>query len=176
MIPREYVEQAQVTNWPLRIALVLIVFIVIALVLAGMWRGWQGRMRRQSDLPLPEQSGAGPWVQEAAGMFLGTARAGDWLDRIVIADLGVPSRGVMRIGPNGVWVEREGARSLFIPADDVVDARRDRGVAGRVREKEGVFVLTWRLGQTVVDTGFRADDAAEQRDLLDGVIAWVRQS
>lgn len=176
MIPREYVEQAQVTNWPLRIVLVAVVIAVMAFVVWGMWRGWQGRLRRQSDIPWPAETGDGPWTISTPGLFLGTSRAGDWLDRIVIADLGVPSRGIIHGGPHGIWIEREGARSVFIPADAIVGGRRDRGVAGTVREKEGVLVLTWQLGEAVIETGFRADDSAKQRDLLNGVMAWVEPS
>jgi hypothetical protein len=176
VIPREYLEQAQVTNWPLRIALVAVVIAVIGLVVWAMWRGWQGRLRRQSDLPWPAETGDGPWTIDAPGMFLGTSRAGDWLDRIVIADLGVPSRGTIHSGQSGLWIERIGARSVFIPAGAVVGVRLDRGVAGTVREKEGVLVLTWQLGESLIETGFRADDSAKQRDLLNGVMAWVGQS
>lgn len=175
MIRAEYVEQATVTNWPLRIALVAVVIAVIALVLWGMWRGWQGRLRRQGDLPLPAVEGVGPWVVEVPGLMVGSSRAGDWLDRIVIGDLGVPSRGVLRCGPAGVWLDRIGARSVFIPVADLVAVRADRGVAGMVKEKGGVIVVTWRLGEAEIETGIRADDPTEQRTLLDGVMALVEQ-
>lgn len=171
----DFVEQAPVTNWPLRILLVGVVVAITALVLWAMWRGWQGRLRRQADLPMPAADAPGPWQMATEGMMLGTATGGDWLDRIVVADLGVPSRAVMHIADSGVWLERTGARSVFIPSPQIHGARLDRGVAGMVREKEGVLIVTWQLGDRLVDTGFRADDPTAQRRLLDGVMALVEQ-
>jgi hypothetical protein len=173
---QQYVEQAQVTNWPLRIALVGIVVAVIGLVIWAMWRGWQNRLHRQGDIPAPAAVGEGPWQGRSAGLFLGSSRHGDWLDRIIVADLGIPSRADVMWGPQGVWCERVGARSVFIPRADIVSVRRDRGVAGMVREKDGVLVLTWRLGQTLIDTGFRADDPDAHHALLDGVVGLVERT
>ena len=48
--------------------------------------------------------------------------------------------------------------------------RTDRGVAGTVRSKDGMVVVTWRLGDRVVDTGFRADAAADHATVLDGLV------
>jgi len=173
---QQYVEQAQVTNWPLRIALVGVVFAVIAVIVWGMWRGWRNRLRRQSDIPEPAEQGPGPWDAQVDGLFLGSSRNGDWLDRIMVADLGIPSRAVFSWGPHGVWCDRIGARSLFIPCEAIVSVRRDRGVAGMVREKDGVFVVTWQLGEVLIDTGFRADDPHEQHALLDGVMGLVKRT
>jgi hypothetical protein len=175
VISSDFVEQAPVTNWPLRILLVGVVMAITALVLWAMWRGWQGRLRRQGDLPMPASDAPGPWQMAAEGMMLGTSSSGDWLDRIVVADLGVPSRSVMHFADSGVWIERIGARSVFIPSPQIRGVRLDRGVAGMVREKDGVLVVTWQLGDRLVDTGFRADDPATQRRLLDGVMALVEQ-
>lgn len=176
VISAEFVEQAPVTNWPLRILLVGVVVAITAWVLWAMWRGWQGRLRRQADLPMPASDAPGPWQMATEGMMLGTSSSGDWLDRIVVADLGVPSRAVMHVADRGVWIERTGARSVFIPASQMRDVRLDRGVAGIVREKDGVLVMTWQLGDRLVDSGFRADDPAAQRRLLDGVMALVEQA
>ncbi len=169
----DFVEQAPVTNVPLRVLLVLIVLAVVALVLWGMWRGWKGRQVRQMDIPAPLR--AGPEGTEyslvVAGQFLGSARHGDWLDRIAVHDLGVRSRGRACVGAAGIWFDRDGARSVFLPAQAVLDVRVDRGIAGVVRERDGVLVVTWQLGATRIDTGFRADDSEDQVALLDGCMA-----
>ena len=169
----DFVEQAPVTNLPLRILLVLVVVAVVALVLWGMWRGWKGRQARQADIPAPEVAGPEGAVYPlvVAGQFVGSARHGDWLDRIAVHDLGVRSRGWARVGAVGIWFDREGARSVFIPAQDLQDVRADRGIAGTVRERDGVIVVTWQLGATRIDTGFRADDREDQVALLDGCMA-----
>ena len=169
----DYVEQAQVTNWPARVVLVVVVLALIALALWGMRRGWRNRAARQADLPAPLESPPVSAVlsEPVDGLFAGTGTHGDWMDRIVVFDLGVRSRAAVSWGPDGIWFDRAGARSLFVPADDVAAVRTDRGVAGTVRSKDGMVVVTWRLGDRVVDTGFRADASAEHDTVLDGLVA-----
>ena len=170
---QSYSEQAEVTNWPARVALVLVVLALIALALWGMRRGWVNRERRQSDLPAPaDQPPAGAVLSDPIeGLYAGTGVNGDWMDRIVVFDLGVRSRGSLAFGRAGVWLARDGARSLFIPGEAIVGVRADRGVAGTVRSKDSMVVVTWRLGDRVLDTGFRADASSDHRTVLDGLVA-----
>ena len=173
-----FTEQAQVTNWPLRLALVAVMVLIIAAALWGMRRGWVARTKRQSDVPAPHpwggpapesQDGATP--MEVAGVYLGTATAGDWLDRIAVHGLGARSRVRLSWSGEGIAVDRDGAPSFLIPAADVQGVRIDRGVAGTVRARDSVVVITWRLGDRILDTGVRADDADGHRTLLDGLMA-----
>lgn len=167
----DYTQQAEVTNWPARIVLVVVVLILIALALLGMRRGWQNRKARQDWIAQPAQEPSDPThlSEPVEGLFLGTATAGDWMDRIVVFDLGVRSRAQVSWGNEGIWLDRTGARDVFIPAADVVGIRLDRGVAGTVKAKDSVVMVTWRLGDAVLDTGFRADDSAGHRSVLDGL-------
>lgn len=175
MVPiAAYTEQATVSNWPARIALVLGLLALIVLALLGMRRGWRNRQLRQADIPEPMAhgtSGYDVWEAEVPGVFLGTSRAGDWLDRIAVHDLGVRSRAVCRIGEGGIWFDRDGARSVFIPSTHVCAVRTDRGVAGTVRSADSVVVVTWELGRAVIESGFRADAGEGQRTLLDRCMA-----
>ena len=88
-----------------------------------------------------------------------------------LGDLGVRSRASASCSSDGIWLDRTGARSVFIPAADVVRLRLDRGVASTVRAKDSVIVVTWRLGDATIDTGFRADDTPGHRAVLDGLAA-----
>lgn len=160
-------ESATVTQWPLRIALVMLMVALIAVVLLGMRRGWKARAARQSDVPAPpadglEQATLGP----VPGVYVGSSSAGDWLDRIVVHDLGVRSRADLLAGPAGVLFERTGARDVFVARSALRGVRADRGIAGKAYERDGVLILTWELGGRLVDTGFRADVAAEQAEAL----------
>lgn len=172
LIHADITAQAPVTNWPLRILLVALVVAVVVLVILAMRRGWNGRAERQSDIPAPPAAPAaldpcllGP-VQ---GLYVASTTAGDWLDRIVVHDLGVVSRAEIEVGPQGVLVRREGARQLFIPREALLEARPERGIAGKVYERGGVLILTWRLGGRLVDTGLRADTADEQAAIISAV-------
>ena len=170
VIAEGFTEQAQVTNWPLRLALVAVMVLVIAAALWGMRRGWVARTRRQLDVPAPQ-----PWEGTSqagvAGVYLGTSTAGDWLDRIAVHGLGTRSRVRITWSGEGIAVDREGAPSFLIPASDVQGIRIDRGVAGTVRARDSVVVITWRLGDRILDTGVRADDGDGHRTLLDGLMA-----
>lgn len=163
----DYAEQADVTNWPGRVLAVAITLALIALALWGMRRGWLNRQRRQADIVAPRQEpGAMSFAVDEPGLFIGTSRHGDWLDRIAVHDLGVRSQAVCHVGSDGLWLERQGAADVVIPAGDLVEVRVDRGVAATVRSKDSVLVFSWNLGEVRVDTGFRPSTADGQQRLL----------
>lgn len=160
---------APVTNWPERLLLTGLVALAVVAVLALMRLGWVRRGRRQQDIaplppvpPLPEQGLALSAVQSR---YLGTTRGDDWLDRVVVRGLGVPSAAQVSVGAEGLWCLRTGAPDLFIPAGQLVDARHDRGHAGKVYEGGGVLVLRWRHEGVTLETGLRVRDAAVAEDL-----------
>ena len=164
---------APVTQWPERIMLVLAMLAVIALVLLAMRAGWRRRATLQQAYPapaLPPESMSAPQGAPVPGVFLGTTHHGDWLDRVVVHDLGVRSRALAEVGVDGLALRREGARDLLIPPGDMRQASLGRGIAGKAYERDGVLVVTWDLGGRLVDTGFRADTAEGQQALLDSVL------
>ena len=170
----EYTQQATVTNWPLRIVLVGVMLAIIGFGVWGMRRGWVNRQRRQADIPAPFDvaPGESAWIVSVPGTYLASARADDWLDRVAVHELGVPSRVTAHVGQLGIWLEREGARSVFIPGSAAVSARVDRGIAGEVRDKGSVVIVRWQLGDGLLDTGVRPATAEDQRQLtaaLDGI-------
>lgn len=172
------------TDAQLRALLTGLVVLVALAVLGLMLRGWRRRGRSQADLPAPSGLplvGSADAPAEApddaspvrlgpvAGRYLATTTSGDWLDRIVVYGLGVPSRAEVSVREDGVLVSRTGARDLFVPADDVSGARLDRAIAGAVYEDGGLVVLTWRLGDRRLDTGFRADQPDRHAALVEAV-------
>jgi hypothetical protein len=169
----DYTEQAQVTNWPARIGLVVVMLLIIGFALWGMRRGWVNRQRRQADIPAPADHPPTDAIlgDPVPGLYAGSGVHGDWMDRIAVFDLGVRSRGTLAWGSTGIWIEREGARSVWIPGEAVQGIRSDRGVAGTIRSKDGMAVVTWQLGDRVLDTGFRADAGADHAAVLDGLMA-----
>lgn len=169
-----FTEQADVTQWPQRLLLIGIMFVLIALTLLAMRRGWRRRQGRQGHIPIPMFAPPASWSPVAPGvqgLFLGTATSGDWLDRVAVHGLGVRSRGSLSWGLGGVFISREGAPNLFI--SEPIAVRVDSGIAGTVRAKGSVLVISYRLGDVVVESGFRADVGAEHEAVLDGVMATV---
>lgn len=146
-----------------------------ALCMYGMRRGWVNRARRQADLPdFPAAPGelAEPLELPAeTGFYVGTTRAGDWQDRIVVGDVGHRAEAVAKLHRSGLLLDRTGASPLWIPAESLRDARVDHKLANKVVPGAGLLVVTWQLGDHTLDTGFRADDKAPQTKLAEAVRA-----
>ncbi|MFD5647129.1 hypothetical protein ACFWIP_36410, partial [Streptomyces anulatus] len=62
-----------------------------------------------------------------------------------------------------------GAADFFIPADALREARLDKALAGKVLPEGGLLIITWAHGETLIDSGFRSDHAAEHQAWVDAV-------
>ncbi|OJX94358.1 MAG: hypothetical protein BGO96_15790 [Micrococcales bacterium 73-15] len=154
------------------------VCVLIALVALGaMWWGWRRRARRTgaglAELtepwePFPADAPGGLVVE---GIYVSTTTAGDWLDRIAAAGLGVRSAVTAYVDERGLLLARRGAPDVAVPARDLVVARRERGIAGKVADAGGLVVVRWRLGDRELDTGVRPRYSRDLDRLVDAVNA-----
>lgn len=153
-----------------RVWLVLICLALLGLALVGMRLGWRNRGRRQADLPVlpnvPDQLGE-PALPPLDGVYVGTAFVSSWQDRVVHGGLGARANATVSAHPEGVLIDREGAGPVFLPAASITGSRLAPGLAGKVVGPGGLLVISWRLGEAELDTGFRADDKTVYPD-------WVR--
>ncbi|WP_085529534.1 hypothetical protein [Kocuria massiliensis] len=151
--------------------------ILAALVFALIAWGWRSRTTRQAgiaDVPHVPQELEGSTAEFACHVqYVCTTTAGDWLDRIAVHGLGVKSNGQALVYPEGLIVTRDGSRDLWIPRDSIEVLRRESGMAGKFVEKDGLAVISWRLGDRLVDTGLRTRRAADTPELLDRLRAHV---
>lgn len=159
-------KSAAVTDWPARIGWLVGILLFIALVYWLMREGWKWRGTLQSDLPEPPSAPeeTGPARLELSGRYHGSTTAGQWLDRIVAHGLGTRSRAELTLTDLGLEVERPGANDFFVPAAALRGARLDKGIAGKVLPEGGLLVVTWALGDKLIDSGFRSDHAAEHAE------------
>ena len=156
-----------------RALLVLACVAFVLLVLAGMRLGWRNRSRRQAallpELPaVPDRLGAlrlGPHD----GLYVGSSFAASWQDRVVYRELGNRAAGRISWYDAGLLVDRDGASTVFVPADAVTGARLAPGLAGKVVGAGGLLVLQWRCGDQLIDTGFRADDKRAYPQWIDAI-------
>ncbi len=140
--------------------------------LALMRRGWRRRAARQAGLPaLPEPpAGLGPdVVPPLTGLYLGTTLSGQWLERIAAQGLGGRATARLRLVPEGLVVLREGEPDAFVPRADLLRATVTDAQAGKWIGEGGVLLVTWRLGDAEVDSGFRADDHSVHAAWADAV-------
>lgn len=144
---------------------------VIAVVFVLMGIGWRNRLRRQSDVEqLPAvPAELGEPLATADGQYVASTTAGDWLDRIAVHDLGIRTNAELSVHPEGVLFDRAGATALFIPLADLTGVRQDSGMTGKFVEKDGLLVLSWKLGSHELDTGFRTRRGAEKATLYESL-------
>jgi hypothetical protein len=149
----------------------IITVAIIAVVLLMIWTGWRNRLKRQADveqLPaVPEAPGTA--LEVAEGQYVASTTAGDWLDRIAVHGLGIRTNATLAIYAHGVLIDRSGAPAVYIPTADLTGVRQDSGMAGKFVEKDGLLVLSWKLGSHELDTGFRTRRAADKTALFESL-------
>lgn len=149
----------------------IITVAIIAVVLLMIWTGWRNRLKRQADVEeLPDVPAApGTALESAEGQYVASTTAGDWLDRIAVHGLGLRTNATLAVYPHGVLFDRSGAPAVYIPAADLTAVRQDSGMAGKFVEKDGLLVLSWKLGSHELDTGFRTRRAADKATLFESL-------
>lgn len=162
----------EVTQWPLRLALVALMVLIILGVLLLMLRSWR-KMRRGDryglfDLPAPMTQAPQGFMpgEEVEALFLGTSVHGQWLSKVLIHDLGTRSRARVSWDSSGILIERDGAADIYIPRTSLVELTLGSGVAGTVRAKDSVVIFVWNLGAHRIATGVRADTAQGHQQLI----------
>ncbi|MFF2202808.1 hypothetical protein [Streptomyces sp. NPDC058145] len=162
-------KSAEVTDWGARIGWLVGLALFVALLYWLMREGWKWRGTLQGDLPAPPSAPdeTGPVRLSMSGRYHGSTTAGQWLDRIVAHGLGTRSRAELTLTDAGLEVERPGATDFFVPTAALRGARLDKGIAGKVLTEGGLLVVTWALGDRLIDSGFRSDHAAEHTEWAD---------
>jgi hypothetical protein len=148
----------------IRTLLTIAAVLVFVLVIAGLRLGWRHRGARQAGLaplPLVPAEPGRELTAPVTGLYVGTTYATSWQDRVVHAGLGRRADAVLTVHDRGVLLERAGDEAVFVPADALVDARLEPALAGKVVGAGGLLVIRWRLGDTDLDTGLRADDKSQ---------------
>lgn len=147
-----------------------------------MYRGWLGRARRQApligDLPTtPLDADGQPTLGDlqygpVSGLYTGSSMAPSWQDRIALGAKGTGAwgfRAVINVSryPGGYLIERSHGDPLWLANDAIVAIRPESVSAGKVMTRDALLVFRWRLPTgTEIDTGFRADDKSQYRQLV----------
>lgn len=171
-------ESAQVTSWPSRLLLTVIVLAVAAGVLLLMRRSWRRRAVRQADIPAlptaPDDQELTSIGDPVAGTYIGSVTAGAWLDRI--AAHGLANRGPATFHPfdEGLAIDRDGAGRLFIPRAAARSVRLDRGLSGRVYGRDGIIVVEWLWGEQLLESGLRVAAKSQRASLVETLQEWIK--
>ncbi|MFG2599919.1 hypothetical protein [Streptomyces sp. NPDC048462] len=166
-------KSAEVTDWSARISWVIGLAVLVAFVYWLMRQGWKWRGSLQSGLSdlatRPDGFADGEKLLTLTGRYHASTTAGQWLDRIVAHGLGTRSRVELTLTEQGLDVVRPGAADFFVPAADLREARTDKALAGKVLPEGGLLVITWALGDRLIDSGFRSDHSAEHPAWVEAV-------
>ncbi|WNI25873.1 hypothetical protein [Streptomyces sp. ITFR-16] len=166
-------KSAEVTDWSARISWVIGLLVFIAFVYWLMRQGWKWRGSLQSGLAAPSTTpdgfADGEKLLTLTGRYHASTTAGQWLDRVVAHGLGTRSRVELTLTEQGLDVVRPGATDFFVPAADLREARIDKALAGKVLPEGGLLIITWALGDQLIDSGFRSDCSAEHPAWVEAV-------
>jgi hypothetical protein len=156
-------EQAQVTDWPVRMLLVAATAAVIALALLALRRGWRNRAKRQ-DLslpPVPAELLTGTDESPATeGSYIGTIEQGRLLERVVAG--GARSRADVVVAPAGVLIAKHGDPPLFITRGAITGLSTSPGMLQRYFGRHGLLMIDWVWADKPVTTGVWFNDATDQ--------------
>jgi hypothetical protein len=153
-----------------RFWLTLAVLAVCVLAGYGLLVGWRHRAQRQAGLPelpsVPEDFGPA-LATPLTGLYVSTTTAGNWQDRIVARGLGRRANATAELTADGVLIDRIDDDAIFLPAGSLTAVGTAPGIAGKVMGlPNGVLIVSWRLGDVELDSGFRADDPQLQADWI----------
>lgn len=174
-------EQAQVSDWPMRILLTALTLAVIAFFFTLIARSWRRRANRQKgigELPtvpaeVAEEIESGT-LQATEVRYVGTASAVNWNDKIAYAGLANRGFAYVSVHGQGVVIDRDSAVTLFIPKDAIVNVSLVKGVSGRAFGKEGVVAIRWVQGDFTLDTGLRSSSEEVRHQLVRDITAIAR--
>lgn len=150
----------------------IICIALVALCIYGMWHGWRSRLARQANMfgslkEVPERYEGMTADAAFEGEYVSTTIFGNWLDRVGFDSLGFKSKSTLLIYPDSIIFTRNGAKDLWIPAKKLSVITTDRGMAGKVVEKDGLVVIGWTLDGHRVQTGFRTRYAEDKQAVLE---------
>lgn len=149
----------------------LLVMIGVVVVLLGLGvLAWRRRGRRDAGLqaPIGEIPADAAIASTVSGLYVATTAHDQPLERLAIRGLGFRSRADLIVTDKGVAWDIVGQPRMFLATADIESVTLATVAIDRVVEPGGLVRLTWRTGETAVDTYFRPQDGSA-RDLAEAI-------
>jgi hypothetical protein len=128
-------------------------------------RAWKSRAARQTSLflsPLEKLTSKGQPVAIADAFYVATTFANNFLERIAAHGLGARGFSQIQVFAEGVLVSRIGERDLAIVRDDLISVSYSQVAIDKAVESDGLMVLSWRAGETMLATHLRIKDLSSR--------------
>lgn len=150
-------------------AIALMIALAVVLLVLGVW-AWVRRTRRDSGLtaPIGDIPAGARTVGSFDGFYVATTVHGQPLERLAIRGLEFRSRVGITVTSAGVALDLTGQPRMFLPVAVISDTGRATVAIDRVVEPDGLVRLSWRTGETLVDTYLRVQDGGS-RPLADAI-------
>lgn len=127
-------------------------------------------------------AGVTPLFGPVEATYVSSTLHGDWLARVGAYQLGDRALARVSVLESGVFVERDGARDVWIPVGSIRSAQLAPGMAGKYVGADGLVVVSWEVsddgaggpgvsdgGSVLLDTGLRTRHATDRGALVDAV-------
>ena len=123
--------------------------------------GWYTRKRRQRAIVAPQRPPAelGAVLGEFPGFYVATTLADDRFNRVAVHGLGFRAKSAVVVAETGIVVPIAGQEDIFFPKGDITDVARATWTIDRVVETDGLTMIAWTLGDTKVESYFRAENS-----------------
>lgn len=143
--------------------------VLMLAALAGAWWGWRRRAHRYS--PLTEaltyhEPTVAPSYQTTA-LYVATTESEDPIQRIPLGPLAFRAKCTIGLYPEGMGIQVPGQPAVLIPRADGLQAGVATWTIDRVVEPDGLLMVRWSLGETIVDSYFRIVDGDVSRIVND---------
>ncbi len=141
------------------------------LLLVLMVFGWRARKRRQSHLVAPEvaPTDLGRVFATFDAFYVATTMVGEPLNRVAVHGLGFRSRAVVTVSEGGIVLDLRGQDGAFIPLSALRGVTRATWTIDRVVEEGGLVMVSWQLGEQLVDSYLRLDQSQELIDAIEQI-------
>jgi len=147
------------------------VALVLLLVVLAWW-GWSSRKARQEasfESPTEALEFFGEELARAAGAYVATSFANDFLERVNAYGLGIRGVAEILVFSEGVLIVRRGERPLAIDKSQILNVGNSQYVIDRAVEAEGIISITWTQNTTPLATHLRVVDEASRQVIIDAL-------
>lgn len=149
---------------------------IVVLAVVGMFLGWRARVAKNEGLsvPSPVPESTGETLATGTGLYVATTLAAQPFERVAAHGLGFRARASITVSRDGIAIDAAGRQPYFIATTALDAVERATWAIDKAVEPGGLVVVTWRLGDTLLDSYFRMDNGPELllnagADLVEGL-------
>ena len=150
----------------------LIFALIAILAFALMWWGWRARARRDSGVVGAQTGPTGARLAHFPFVtYVSTTPVGEPLVRVSAPGLRYRGRAEVSVFAGGVTIQVTGEDPVHIPLSQVRGSGSAGVRVGKAVEQGGLALLRWDSDGRALESSFRFDHAAEQREFSQAIDA-----